>query len=345
MPLFNAYHDANDATHQGNVTQLSSQGYHPIALSVYGDPSSPLYAAVWVQEPAPVWTAIHGKNAAQYQAWITNTVQAQGYSLRLVTVVGSGSSVVFAAVAEKTGALWAAKHDLTNGGMSDANSLQTFLDTQRKAGLVPTAIAIYGSPGSPLFAVACQGVSQAVQWAYFGTPVDATQWQNCFNAFTRVPLRPGHFSISSDQQYIGVFRNDSLGLQAVRHGMTGSDYQTFVNQMKAQGNFPVIVAGAGSGSNTRYAAAFAKQTTPIARQWTATGNAVPYLSALDTTLQNFMEGYAVRAGSVAVVRKGRWSTRAASRGVSRATPSRSRTACSASRAAARRSHAPPSTAS
>ena len=55
-------------------------------------PGSPLYAAVWAQEPWPEWIAVQGLTAAEYQAWITGTVERQGYSLRLVTTTGSAGS-------------------------------------------------------------------------------------------------------------------------------------------------------------------------------------------------------------------------------------------------------------
>ena len=82
MPLINAYHGVNAATHQANVTTLSGEGYHPVTLCVYGDPGSPLYAAVWAKEPWPQWIAVHGQTAAQYQAWVTGTDAAVFAPLR-----------------------------------------------------------------------------------------------------------------------------------------------------------------------------------------------------------------------------------------------------------------------
>lgn len=297
MPLISGYHGVDAATHQANVTKLSGEGYHPVTLCVYGAPGSPLYAAVWAKEPWPEWIAVHGQTAAQYQAWVSGTVEAQGYSLRLVTTTGSAGNVVLAAVAEKTGVRWAAQHGLTD------SALATFLNAQRDAGAVPTAVAPYGDPSNRLYAAVCQSTGHAVQWDYPG-PLSAADWQNHFNAYAQVSSRPGVVSVTADGLYIGVFRNDTLGAQITRHGMSASDYQTEFNQQIAQGFFPVCVGAGGTGSSILYAATFAKQTTPEPRSFTATGSPVAVVSGIDTIVQNFMETYGVRAGQVGVMRNG-----------------------------------------
>ena len=51
--MFQAYHGVTAAEHQAQFNQLSAEGYRMISLSVYGDPSDALYAAVWVQRACP----------------------------------------------------------------------------------------------------------------------------------------------------------------------------------------------------------------------------------------------------------------------------------------------------
>ena len=300
MPLISAYHGVDAATHQANVTKLSHEGYHPVTLCVYGDPGSPLYAAVWAQEPWPEWTAIHGKTAAEYQDWVTGTVEKQGYNLRIVTTTGSASNVVFAAVAEKTGIASAAQHGLTDA------TLATFLKAQYEAGAVPTAIAPYGDSSNRLYAAVCQSSGHAVQWDVGGYPgpLSAADWQNYFNGYSQVTSRPGLLSVTADGLYIGVFRNDTLGAQITRHGMSASDYQTEFDQQIKNNFFPVCLAAGGTGSSILYAATFAQQTTPQPRSFTASGSPVAKLAGIDTIVQKFMETYGVRAGQVAVLHDG-----------------------------------------
>src|ERR1043166_8589540 len=66
---FQAYHGVNGAQHQTNFNNLVAQGYRMISLSVYGDPSNPLYAAVWIQRGGPAFIAVHGVDANGYQSF------------------------------------------------------------------------------------------------------------------------------------------------------------------------------------------------------------------------------------------------------------------------------------
>ena len=58
--MFEAYQSVSGNQHQLNLNRLSNNGYRMISLSVYGDPSDPRYAAVWVQRSGPAWVAVHG---------------------------------------------------------------------------------------------------------------------------------------------------------------------------------------------------------------------------------------------------------------------------------------------
>src|SRR5579862_7449021 len=97
---FQAYHGVDGAQHQANFDKFSFEGYRMISLSVYGDATSPLYAAVWVQRGGPAWVARHGIDAAGYQDFF-NTWTAKGYVPVLVSATGPIANAVFAAVFEQ----------------------------------------------------------------------------------------------------------------------------------------------------------------------------------------------------------------------------------------------------
>jgi hypothetical protein len=98
---FVAYHDRSSQDHQDRFDQLFPQGYRMISLSVYGDRSSPLYAAVWVKRSGPDWSAVHGVDAAGYQAAFDNAA-AKGFKPVLLAAAGPTSDPVFAGTFEKT---------------------------------------------------------------------------------------------------------------------------------------------------------------------------------------------------------------------------------------------------
>src|SRR4029079_15500019 len=104
--------------------------------------------------------------------------------------------------------------------------------------------------------------------------------------------------------YCSVFRDDVVGAWAARHGMTAAQYQAEVDKQNRAGLYPICVQGGGSGAGTRYAAVFAKQDVPVARQWTATGTEIPQLAGFDNLMQSFMRTNAVRAAQLTIARKG-----------------------------------------
>jgi CubicO group peptidase (beta-lactamase class C family) len=101
-----------------------------------------------------------------------------------------------------------------------------------------------------------------------------------------------------------VFTDDVVGAWVARHGLTSAEYQTEFDRQNAAGFYPICVQGGGSGTNTRYAAVFAKQDIPMARAWTATGAAVPALAGFDHAIQTFMQANGVRAAQLAIGKNG-----------------------------------------
>src|SRR5712691_7043572 len=96
---FVAYHDRTGADHQNHFDTLYPQGYRMISLSVY-QPSNPLYAAVWVRRDGPDWSAVHGVDAAGYQAAFDNAAGA-GFHPIIISAAGSAGAPVLAGVFEQ----------------------------------------------------------------------------------------------------------------------------------------------------------------------------------------------------------------------------------------------------
>ena len=300
---FQAYHGASAAQHQAHVTQLSAQGYGMISLSVYGAPSAVQYAAVWVKRPMPSWVAVHGINASDYQAWF-NKWKAQGYASDLVTATGSGANAIFAAVMVKgvTGA-WVARHNLSAADFTAQNA------TARSSGQIPHCVAIYGASGNPTYAGIWRANPGFVKWVV--NPADpAASYQTTFNTDTQLPgvtlngWRPTYVAVAGDQTYCSVYKDDYVGAYVARHGLTAAAYQTEFNNQTRAGRYPIWVQGGGSGNNIVYAAIFASQDLPSARQWTVTGTTVRSYSAIDDAMKTFMQANGVRAAQMAFGKDG-----------------------------------------
>ena len=306
---FQAYHGVDAAQHQANFNRLSAQGYRMISLSVYGDANSPLYAAVWVQRSGTDWVAVHGVDASGYQSFF-NTWTSQGYVPVLVSATGPIANAVFAAVFEQgISGPWQARHGVPLGPANQGGSFNYFNGSFASQNLYIRSFAIYGDSANRYYIAVWHSNPGYVKWHVH--PADAAaDYQTTFNAETQLPgyglhgYRPAYVALSADQTYCSVFKDDVVGPWLARHGMTSAEYQAVFDQQVAKGYYPICVQGGGTTANAVYAAIFAQQDIPYARQWTATGTPVPSLAAFDNAFQQFMQTNAVRAAQFTLSRNG-----------------------------------------
>ncbi len=314
--LFQAYHGVTAAQHQTNFDKWSAQGYRMISLSVYGDPGNALYAAVWVQRAGPAWVAIHGVDAEGYQCFFTKWSNA-GYYPVLVSATGAISNAVFASVFEQGNpGPWFGRHGMTSADFAAANA------SALNNGQIIRSFSIYGTAADRRYAAIWH--PNPIYVKSIVNPADsAAGYQTNFNAQIQLPgvylnaWRPAYVALSSDATYCSVFKDDFVGPWVARHGLSGSDYQTFFNQQVAEGFYPIVVQGGGTTAAPIYAAVFARQDIPDARQWTVTGTPLAALAPVDQAVQIFMQANGVRAVQVAIAKNG---TMQASRGYTWAEP-------------------------
>ncbi len=302
--MFEAYHGVTSAQHQTNFDRLSSHGYRMISLSVYGDPGDARYAAVWVQRAGAAFAAVHGVDANGYQAAF-NTWTARGYVPVIVSATGGANNAVFAAVFEQgISGNWLARHGMTSGPEANAGTFEHQNKVAHDSKLVIRSVAIYGTAADRRYAAVWHANPGYTKW--HAHPSDTgVSYQTVFNAETSLPgYRPAYVAVSGDQMYCSVFKDDVVGEWVARHGLTAADYQTVFDQQNAAGLYPICVQGGGAGSDTRYAAIFAKRDIPMSRAWNVTGAAVPTLAGFDHAMQSFMQANAVRAAQLTVAKNG-----------------------------------------
>lgn len=293
-----AYHDQTAAQHQAQFDSLSRQGYRPISLSMYDNPTSARYAAVWVRRGGPAFVGFHGVTAAGYQT-LFSTWTAQGYAPRLLAATGAGTSIRFAGVFEQDATPTWAVHDVS------AATFDTNCHNARLQGFILTAACVYGSAAAPLFAGVWQRNDRNVQWGY-GHSANATEYQLHFGAWTQGWLRPTWVTLSSYGRYLSIWHDNQIqGGWIAGHDMTSSSYQQVVQAQANAGNYPICAQAGGSGAATRFAAVFAPSEAVVPRTFTATGVSVAGLAAFDDYVRNMMVAGNVRAGSLAVVKDGR----------------------------------------
>lgn len=303
---FVATHDRTHADYQQQWDTLVAKGYRPISISVYGERSNPLYAAVWVQKSGPAFAGIHGATHTEFQKFF-DTWAAKGFSPTILAATGPANNPVFAAVMEQSDhGVSLTRHGLVSGSVDNPSAVEHWLHQARQNNWIPRWISIYGEPNHRRYAIVLDPNPLRTLWTVGGLHGEnSTDYQNRFNAHAQQWARPAFVTVSPDGGYLSIFREDSLGNWVGRHGMSSQQYQQQFNEWTAKGMFPVYVQAGGAGGNTRFAALFATRDTPFDRKFTMTGPSVPAMSAIDNKVKTFMQQHGTRATGVAVTYKGR----------------------------------------
>ncbi len=299
---FVAYHGVTGATHQQRFDELAPQGYRMISLSVYGSPA--LYAAVWVLRGGPSWAAAHGLTAAGYQAKF-NELTALGYKPVIVTATGTRANPTFAAVFElRSASAWMARHGLTDGPENVAGTLANANRWAKDNDCILKTLAIYGTGGADrTYAGVWLPNPAGTKWQAHEMG-DASGYQQYFNGYTQVYMRPSIVDANDGHQFAALFTDDSVGGWVARHAMTSDQYQAEFDAQVAAGRMPITLNGSGTGSGIRYAAVFAATDIPIARQWTQTNSVGAGYTTIHNVMRAFMQRHGTRAGVLAVRKNG-----------------------------------------
>jgi CubicO group peptidase (beta-lactamase class C family) len=295
---FVAYHDRTGADHQAHFNMLYPQGYRMISLSVY-QRSSPLYAAVWVRRDGPDWSAVHGVDAAGYQAAF-DAAAAAGFHPVILSAAGPSANPVFAGVFEqRPGPIPLTRFGLTSGDKADAGTIQHWDEQAHTNGWIMTCGAVYGDAANPAYAgIWPANDDRRLAWSAAGILDQSADYQARFDAQVAGWARPGYVSVSDDERYLSIFVDDQIGPWIARHGLTSAEYQAEFDRLVPLGFFPICVQGGGSGSSIRFAAIFARQLEPLARQWTTVG--LGEASAVDEVMQETLAASNVRGAAIAV---------------------------------------------
>jgi CubicO group peptidase (beta-lactamase class C family) len=137
------------------------QGFIPRCLAVYGTPSAPLFAGIWMKNDRPVPWAWWWTDPATYQHYFEADVQA-GTRPAYVSVAPSGW--ILSVFRDEPIGDWQARHGLT------ASGYQSQFDTLTSQGFEPTVVQAGGSDTATRYAALFVRNDQPIarRWAVTG---------------------------------------------------------------------------------------------------------------------------------------------------------------------------------
>ena len=199
---FVAWHNIESSLLQTHFNTYYPRGYRFESLSIYGDSSRPLFAAVMIHRPDPVpQYAEWGYDAKGYQAFF-DKYAAEGYGQRILSVTGGAGDPVFAAVWEPMSEIPLTRFGLTATELGTVDEPPgTVYHNARfdskgnllAATTMPLSLDVYGAPADRRYAVVMAPNTAATAWNADGTDESSTDYQRRFDLQRSVgqPAVPG----------------------------------------------------------------------------------------------------------------------------------------------------------
>ena len=300
MTDFTAWHGKTFSEHVALRDAAAKQGYRFLSLSIYGQTSSPVYAAVMIKRPVIVaqrdWPLL---TASEFQQTF-NAQAEEGYGPIMLSATGSASDPRFAVVFQPFNPIPLTRFGLGSGSASDLTTIQGRDAEARSQGLILHWAASYGDSGNPAYAAIWLPNHDVTLWNNDGLADSDAQYQARFDAETSAWCRPSFVTLNGDNQYLSVFTDREIGPWVARHNMTPADYQNEFNEWTGKHYFPVCVQAAGSdAASARFAALFVQSETTVPRKFQAKG---PVANAgIDGIIEKAMQNSPVKHAALAIV--------------------------------------------
>lgn len=145
-PDYIARHNMTSSQYQSYFSSYVSQGYRLKQVSGYSINGVSYFAAIWDKSSGPAWVARHNMTSSQYQSYM-NSYVSQGYRLKEVSGYLSGSTLLYAAIWDKSsGPAWVTRHGM------NSSSLQSYINSYANQSYKNINISAYVVGSTPYFA-------------------------------------------------------------------------------------------------------------------------------------------------------------------------------------------------
>ncbi|MBU8900566.1 serine hydrolase [Corallococcus sp. M34] len=282
-------HGLTDAQYQAELQSRVAQGYRLSYVSGYEAGGSACYAVIWEKSGDLAWRAFLGLSADTYQAIITEQ-QAQGYRPVVLNGYTVGDATYFAVIFHlDSGAAWVARHDLS------AAEYQSEFNTRVEQGYRLVHVSGYTSGGAERYAVIWEQTRGPDWKARNGLTASEFQAAVDTNAAQGYQLaQVSGYSVGGTERFAAIFQVSSGIPIAARQGLTSTEYQQAVMDLKYQGYRPLQVAAHRKGGQSVFALL-----------WQNLAFSADDLRHIDDTVQQAMSHANTVGLSLAITRRGR----------------------------------------
>ena len=278
--------------------QLIGQGYRPAWLQGGAERGGEAaYSSIWLRDDEKDWQAHYDLTSAAYRDRI-ESYRASGHRLVCVSGYSSSGTARFAGVwIHEPDADYRTEHDLTG------EQYESYSQAAVETGYAPRVIVGYESEGSARYACLFEPAPGYDWVADHDLPADEYEDFSATYSLRRYgPLSVTGYEIAGETYYAPIFVKD--GLEAKTEALHHATTQEFLDAGANVGRFgshPTCVSAYGEDGDIRLEAVFVDKE----RTWRATGQEVPALASLDSTIQGLMQARGIRGAVLAVTYKSR----------------------------------------
>ncbi len=301
-----AWHNAGIADHKALVDKWAALGFRTLSLSIYDDPTHPLFAAVMIKRAAVhAESQVFPRTLEQLQADVQAN-QAIGRGLYLVAATGAEGHAIYAASFKPMNPLPAVNLDMSKSQFESVNK------AEHLAGRILQWVDVFGDDAHPRFAAIWVPNTNKVAWTVDGfdpsinaqTPeVGAALLQQRFDAVASTWGRPLHIALAPAGLAAESFADSTIGSWVSRGAMTPAQYQAEFDKQAKAGLMPLQVSGRGAGANARIAALFASREETDARTLRSQGPLA--VAGIDAVMHQYLQAENLRGAALAIARGGR----------------------------------------
>jgi CubicO group peptidase (beta-lactamase class C family) len=298
-----AWHGKNTAEHKALVDKWAALNFRTLSLAIYGDPGSPLFAAVMVKRsPFHAESQVFPRTQdALQQDFDTNA--KKGWGPYIITAIGPQNSPTFAACFRPMNAIPFTRLNLSHNEFSSHNA------DRHALGEILMWFDCFGEGSNLRFTGIWGPNPDKLAWTIDGYNIAAGQQefvldtavqQQRFDAIASTWGRATHIAVTPSGGSVELFTDSSIGPWVSRLGLTPDEYQAEFNKQAGAGLMPLQVSAKGSGANARFGVIFASRQGTDQRIFRSQGPVT--ISAIDNALKDFMEAENLRGLGLAIAR-------------------------------------------